>query len=353
MSKYDYIIVGGGLAGSVLAMSLIRKNKSVLIIDEPSLSSSSKVAAGLYQPMTFKRTIETWEGLNSIKKSTEFYQWAEMELNETFFHPMKMSRIFSSFEEQNNWALKCDDKKYSELITEENNEDAEICNTPFGYGSVHHAGYLDVNKFLYSVTNFLIQKNWILTKKVNYDLIHWENEKVFYKNYEASQIIFCEGWLVKDNPWFAYLPMKPVKGEVITFEIKEKENTSIISSGIFSVPISKNQYKVGSNYDWKDLTEEITEKNKAEFTSKIKEMFNVNDVSIIQQQAGIRPASNDRRPIIGAHPQYDFLNIFNGLGARGVSLAPYAASFFIENLINKKEIPQEMNVNRFAKYFHR
>ena len=90
MNNFDYIIVGRGLAGTVLSLALIKENKKVLIIDEPSLSSSSKVAAGLYQPMTFKRTVETWVGLNSITEAIEFYQWTEELLAESFFHPLSM-----------------------------------------------------------------------------------------------------------------------------------------------------------------------------------------------------------------------------------------------------------------------
>jgi glycine/D-amino acid oxidase-like deaminating enzyme len=352
MNKFDYIIVGGGLAGTVLALSLIKENKKVVIIDEPSLSSSSKVAAGLFQPMTFKRTVETWKGEESIKSAMLFYQWVEGFLSDSFFYPLPMYRMFSSFEEQNNWSLKISDERFSSLIGDEKNEEADSCDSKFGYGSVKLAGYLDVQKFLHSSFDFFRKMNLLLEEKVNYDSISILENEISYKNIFAHQMIFCEGWLMKDNPWFSYIPMKPVKGEVMTIDISDKKFSAIISSGLFSVPRKEGGYRIGSNYNWKELDEVPTEEMKSSFLNEISEILNTKNIAVKNHLAGIRPASHDRRPIIGCHPQYENLYLLNGLGARGVALAPFTADFLVKNLIADREFPPEMNVNRFAKYFH-
>lgn len=352
MNNYDYIIVGRGLAGTVLALSLIKENKKVLIIDEPSLSSSSKVAAGLFQPMTFKRTVETWEGLNSISFASSFYQWAEELLKEKFFHPLPMYRMFSSFEEQNNWALKVSDPRFKNLIGENKNDEADSCHSKFGYGSVNHSGYLDIPKFLQSSEIYFNHSNSIRTEKIDYQEVILSNDKVLFKENTASKIVFCEGWLIKNNPWFDYIPMKPVKGEILTINISDKKFTSIISGGLFSVPRKEGDYKVGSNYNWKELNEIPTESVKTDFINEISEILDTKSITITNHVAGIRPASHDRRPIIGQHPLQENLFLFNGLGARGVALAPFTANFLVQNLITKTEIPTNINVNRFSKYFH-
>lgn len=351
MNKFDYIIVGRGLAGTVLALSLIKENKKVLIIDEPSLSSSSKVAAGLFQPMTFKRTVETWEGLNSINKATEFYKWAEEILNESFFHLLPMYRMFSSFEEQNNWSLKVSDSRFKNLIGENKNVEADSCHSKFGYGNVNHAGYLDIPKLLQASENYFNSFGSILNEKVNYQEIGISEENITYKNNSASKIIFCEGWLIKNNPWFDYIPMKPVKGEIITVKIENKKFSTIISGGLFSVPRIEGDYKVGSNYNWKELNEVPTENIKSDFKNEISEILDTKSILVTQHVAGVRPASHDRRPMIGQHPRFQNLLLFNGLGARGVALAPFTAQFLVQNLISKTSIPSEISVNRFSKYF--
>jgi len=352
MNNFDYIIVGRGLAGTVLSLALIKENKKVLIIDEPSLSSSSKVAAGLYQPMTFKRTVETWVGLNSITEAIEFYQWTEELLAESFFHPLSMYRMFSSFEEQNNWALKVSDSRFSNLIGENKKEEADKCHSKFGYGNVNHAGYLDIPKFLQASEKYLNKQKSILNEKVNYHEIVILENGISYKGNTASKIIFCEGWLIKNNPWFDYIPMKPVKGEILTINISDKKFNSIISGGLFSVPRKEGDYKVGSNYNWKELNEIPTESLKKDFVNEISQILDVTSISVTNHEAGIRPASHDRRPIIGQHPKFENLFLFNGLGARGVALAPFTSNFLVQNLIAKSEIPSEINLNRFSIYFH-
>lgn len=350
MSHFDCIIVGHGLAGSVLALTLVRENKKVLIVDDPALSSSSKVAAGLYQPMTFKRTVETWKGLESIVFSTQFYQWAEEFLQSEFFHPLPMFRLFSSFEEQNNWSLKSGDSYFSKLIGEENNSDSDGCHRPFGYGRVFHSGYLDIPQLLYSSCSYFKSAGSFLTEKINYNELKFSESKIIYKSFTADKIIFCEGWLIKDNPWFSYIPMKPVKGEVLTIELKNKKMKAIISGGLFAVPGKEGDFKIGSNYNWNDLNEIPTGEIKEEFSKKISEMVK-DEINVTNHLAGIRPASHDRRPFIGSHPNNRNMYVFNGLGARGVALAPFTASILKAYINDEINIPNEISAERFTRYF--
>ena len=54
--KIDVVIVGQGIAGTILAFYLLKKNKSFLIIDsiKPNQLSSSKIALGVYNPLVLK-----------------------------------------------------------------------------------------------------------------------------------------------------------------------------------------------------------------------------------------------------------------------------------------------------------
>ncbi len=59
--KVDFIIVGAGLSGSTLAYTLLKEGKSVLVIDNNLKSAASMVAAGLYNPIVFKRIVKSWQ----------------------------------------------------------------------------------------------------------------------------------------------------------------------------------------------------------------------------------------------------------------------------------------------------
>jgi glycine oxidase len=73
----DILIVGSGLAGSILATQYLLKNRKVSIIDAPQLSLSSKVAAGIWNPVVFKRLTKSYLADDLIPYLNTFYSEAE------------------------------------------------------------------------------------------------------------------------------------------------------------------------------------------------------------------------------------------------------------------------------------
>lgn len=45
--------------------------------------------------------------------------------------------------------------------------------------------------------------------------------------------------------------------------------------------------------------------------------------NVVEHKAGVRPSVSDRRPVLGPCKDYEQLVVFNGLGTKGVSLAPF------------------------------
>ena len=66
--NYDFIIVGQGITGSVLSWRLIEKNFNFLVINNSNKKSSSKSALGLYNPITGKNFVETWDSNEIINE---------------------------------------------------------------------------------------------------------------------------------------------------------------------------------------------------------------------------------------------------------------------------------------------
>jgi nucleoside-diphosphate-sugar epimerase len=56
----NYLIVGQGIAGTNLTFTLLERGNSVTIADNPQEFSSSKVAAGLFNPITGRKMSKTW-----------------------------------------------------------------------------------------------------------------------------------------------------------------------------------------------------------------------------------------------------------------------------------------------------
>jgi len=71
------LIVGQGLAGSLLAWQLVRRGQRVVVVDCEQETSSSKVAGGIVTPITGMRMVKTWRLDEFYPVAREFYRWPE------------------------------------------------------------------------------------------------------------------------------------------------------------------------------------------------------------------------------------------------------------------------------------
>jgi glycine oxidase len=68
---------------------------------------------------------------------------------------------------------------------------------------------------------------------------------------------------------------------------------------------------------------------------------------LIEHYCGIRPASIDRKPILGTHPMHKNMHLVNGMGSKAVSLAPLLTQEMSEYLINNTPLYPEVDIQRF------
>ena len=162
----------------------------------------------------------------------------------------------------------------------------------------------------------------------------------------ANSIVFCEGFGMKQNLFFNYLPLNEVKGELITIHAPYLNINFLLKSTLFVLPLGDHYYKVGATFNWKDKTSNPSEEGKTELVEKLEKVINV-AYKIIDQTAGIRPTVRDRRPLVGKHPAYPNLAILNGLGTRGVMIAPTMAKQLFNHLESGSELDKEIDIKRF------
>jgi glycine/D-amino acid oxidase-like deaminating enzyme len=349
---YNYIIIGQGLAGTILAHTLIQKKKSVLIIDQEELSNTSKIAAGLYNPVVFKRLVKSWLADDLLPFMDHFYPEAEKVVETKFYFQKHILKPFAEEQEKVLWLKKCkeeigmylSDTIYTDIFS-------EIIYNPLGAAEVVQAGNLDTRTFLNAFRMYFKKQAALLEEKFEYDQLIIEENSVQYKNNIAEKIIFCEGYKTIDNPYFNWLPFKLTKGEIITVKLlseQEIPSEKVINKGVFILPIGNNTYKVGATYEWNDLTETPTEKGKQELIAKLEKVIKL-PFEVIHHEAGIRPTVNDRRPLIGLHPEHSQLAVFNGMGTKGVMLAPFFANQLMCFLESNTALDKEVDIARFKK----
>jgi glycine oxidase len=105
-----YIIVGQGIAGTVLAHTFLKHRTPFVIIDDPKLSQASKIAAGLYNPVVFKRLVKSWKVDELLPFMDGFYREAEQLLNEKFYFKKTIVKLFTEEQEKALWLKKSNEE---------------------------------------------------------------------------------------------------------------------------------------------------------------------------------------------------------------------------------------------------
>jgi glycine oxidase len=347
----DYLVVGQGIGGSLLTDALIKGGKKVMVVDDSHSKSSSFVAAGLYNPIVFRRFIESWMSKELIPIVDEVYDELEQKLNTKFHFKKDIFKIFATDQDQSFWKTKSADTDFMCLLDGDPPKLNYIEND-FGGAFVNRSGYVDLEKFLVSYKNYLLKENMLINQKMMPEDITRHDDEISWNGIKASAVLFCEGSAGVNNPFFSWLPFKLTKGELLTIKSSDLEEKYVVNKGVFILPIGNGYFKVGATYNWQDLSSSITEEGKAEILSKLNKIIR-GSYQVVEHKAGVRPTVSDRRLFLGFHPEYKNIGIFNGLGTKGVMLAPYFASHFASHLLKNTPLNQEVDIARYYEFYNK
>ncbi|OIQ27419.1 MAG: hypothetical protein BM555_06115 [Crocinitomix sp. MedPE-SWsnd] len=336
--NHTFTIYGWGLAGCTLAWELWKQKVNFKVVYKNE-NHSSRVAAGLVNPIVFKRLTKSWQADVLLPFAKEFYEDKEELIGRKFLSNKPISRVFASIEEQNSWSSIHGDERFEKYISPITELKNQHIKTPFHVGKVESIGHLDVNLFLNESMRFL--------ESQEIEFVQLEN----YNANDAEKAIYCEGADVLENKYFGYLPMRPTHGDVLIIRSENLQLDEIVNKNLFILPLGDNLFKVGATYNWKMKQPIPTQEGKNELIEKL-EAFTTFEYEIVKHQAGLRPTVSDRRPLLGRHPKEENKFIFNGLGTKGVMIAPYYANQLCGHLLKGTAIDDEVNIERHLKHFN-
>lgn len=341
--KIDYLIIGQGLSGSCFARLCEKHNKSFLVLDEEEENASSRVAGGLINPVTGQRVVKTWLADEIFPYAEDFYLEMENLLGQTFLVKKGIYKPYQDIAEQNDVLAKgsqdsiskyldfdVDTKKYEGFIKQDS-----------GAVLIKGGGYLKCKEFVNAYKAYLIsQKKYLKDHFEESNLVKREGVWV-YKNIEAQNVVLAQGHQATQNKFFNWLPFSLTKGQILEVDIPNLPDDDVLNKGCFIFKLDNGDFVCGSSYE-REINKEITELGKNMVLEKLNNLVKV-PYTIKNQRVGIRPTVLDRKPFLGEHPTLKKLYIFNGLGAKGVTLGPY----FAENLFNfiEQGLPLEATVS--------
>ena len=342
-SSRKILVVGAGLSGVSVSIQLLRKGVDVVLVDNGK-NASSIIAAGIMNPLVFRRMTKGWRVDDFVPYSVEFYSSIEADSNTSFFESLPMRRLFSTEHERELWVKKqvCEDFQNYMTPLEESDDNYSRSINQFGSGRIKNAYTVHPSRFLPAAKSIVSHEGYILKEDFDYS----ELKGTEYKGAQYDDVIFCEGYLGMNNPWFSFLPINPTKGEVLTVRSETLPEDESLNRKCFNLPLGEKLFKIGSTIDWNNTSLETTEEGKAEILTNLSYIVD-EKVEVIDHLAGVRPGSKDRRPFIGTHPEHQNYHVFNGLGSKGYLLCPLLSKEFADWIIEGKALDPEVLIERY------
>jgi glycine/D-amino acid oxidase-like deaminating enzyme len=347
--EVDYLIIGQGICGTMLSWFLHKEGKKFVVIDDSNENSSSKIAAGIINPITGRRYVTTWMIETVMPFAVETYKELGNYLETNLVSEKSIIDFFPSPQMRNAFVDRItEDDTYLHSYPDQNHFNRYF-NYDFGCGEVRPAYSVHVQLLLASWRKKLFELNAFVEQKFNESEVAITKDRIQYGDIGAQKIIFCDGISATSNQWFNLLPFAPNKGEAIVIECEGLNNEHVFKRGMMLAPLPvQNTYWVGSNYQWEFEDDQPSEKFFHQTTELLKHWLKL-PFKVLFHKAAVRPATIERRPFVGFHPIYQNVGILNGMGTKGTSLAPFFAHQLAQNLVHNFPITPEADIHRFTK----
>jgi glycine/D-amino acid oxidase-like deaminating enzyme len=331
------LICGQGLSGTLLAARLLEEGHKVTIVDPAAPSTSSRVAAGVIHPITGRRLTKSWRLDELLPFAIKTYKKQEEFLQTKFYHDIRTLELFKDVAHRNDWLGRSCDPEFSSYIGEECKPEEIPADIKHEIGGIWitKGGWLDTNAYLDAWKKVFLQRNILIQDKIEEEQILFSDDKIEWKGQQFDLMVDCRGIHSMWGNWFSHLPFNPAKGEVVTIRCEELDTKDILHKTVKLIPTSNpKEFICGATFSWEEFSTNPTEAGRQELEQKIDKLLDL-PYTVIKHVAGVRPATDDRRPFVQQHETIKRLFILNGFGAKGVLLAPYFANELSQLLLRQ------------------
>jgi glycine/D-amino acid oxidase-like deaminating enzyme len=345
--QVDVLIIGQGICGTMLSWFLHKEGKRFVVVDNANPIAASKVAAGIINPVTGRRYVTTWMIEEVMPFAKAVYEEASTQLNTELIQPKSVIDFFPTPQMLHAFVERVkEDDTYLHSFPDQNHFNQHF-NYDFGCGEIKPAYIIHISSLLASWRKMLSDKSLLLAEEFRLQDLEVGIDSIRFGDVKADKIIFCDGADGFANPWFSLLPFAPNKGEALIIKCEGLSNEHIFKRGLTLAPLPEpHTFWVGSNYQW-EFSDDKPSQDFYKSTTQHLSNWLKKPYEVLGHKASIRPATLERRPFVGFHPQFPNIGILNGMGTKGASLAPYFANQLSQYIVHGLPIADDADVQRF------
>lgn len=336
---HDALVLGRGIAGAVLAETLRERGLRVHVFDRKRPGNASMAAAGVVNPVVLKRDVPSWRAHELLPFAERFYGTMEQRLGARFWHPIELVKLFATERDPAQWERAQADPLTATFLDRRPQPEVETApvHAFHGHGTVHAAAWLDVPAMLEAQRRTLLEEDALSEEDLPEHAIERLADGVRIGGRSAPWLVRCTG------PFATLSGMVPVKGEGLTVRLPGLPRHRMLHRGVFALPAGRDLHRVGATFAWENVWDGPTDDARTWLLEKLAKLTPV-PPEVVDQWAGVRPTSADRRPIMGATAAHEA--VLNGLGARGVMLAPWCAAHLADHLFEGRPLDVEVRCDR-------
>ena len=331
------LVVGQGLAGTLASHEGLKRGWDVHVIDA-GYPSASAVAAGMFNPMSFRRIVEVWQAELHLAAMEQTYRELEQLLGIRFMHHMPIHKVLPSAQYAEDWDAKAPSLRWLVPSTAQAAEAHR--------GTVEGGGWVNLPIMLHAWRQRLAAEGRFTQRTLSQD------DTPGAMNSHWDVIIDCRGIALSLDPNLPALDLRKNRGELLSIRpdptsAAHPPENAIFNFGKWTIPVGPDEWRLGASYEWnrddllptQDIRDTLLDTLRAQFDCPA-------NFEVTRHDVGMRPVSRDRRPMVGSMPGKKDWYVFNGLGTRGVLIAPFWADRLMDIILGKVSESPETTPSR-------
>ena len=323
----EILIVGQGLAGTVLAWEFERAGFSFAVADPGVSGTASQLAAGMINPITGKRFVKGPEFERRFAAARDCYREIEEKAGVSLWREMRIHRRFRTAEERENFEVKFVRGDFQGFVEHADRE---------GFW-IERAARVDTALLLAAMRARLAAAGRLRAERVN----------PLAEVGRHALVIDCTGASLAGAPGFAELPWRLSKGEILRVAAADLDPFVILNRRYWLLPVAPRQACVGATHE-PEFADAAPSAAAREVLLAAATDFLGAPPRVLAHEAALRVGVPDYTPVVGRHPSISGLGLLSGLGNKGVLTAPSLARQWMNHLSEGVPFDADVAIGRFS-----
>lgn len=323
----DLLIVGQGLAGTLLAWACEQARVPFELADAGPAGATTAAGAGIVNPVTGRRLVKSWRVAELLPAARATYREIEHVLGVPLWRGMRIHRRLADDAERAALARKL---AAGELAPHVTADGPDAC-------WIDDAARVDFGRLLAAS-----RARWRAAGRLRAGRVEPRAETERYR-----WVIDCTGTDAARAGRFGFVPWEFSQGELLELAEAGLAPDVIVHRRHWVVPTGEGTALVGATHQPGVTDPAPTAAGRGQLEAAARELLGRPAVRVVGHRSGVRVTLPDRRPVAGWHPRHRGLGLINGLGAKGALWAPLLARAMTLSVLTGRPVEPEVAVDRF------